>query len=90
MKRKTKITIETERHLSISRSNLGVVSRCDQCREDVRMLRPEVAATMADVSVRTIYRWVEAEKVHYKETPDGLLLICLNSLVRDPQAKPGE
>ena len=41
---------------------------------------PDEAAILAHVSSRTIYRWVEAETIHFAETPDGLLLICLNSL----------
>ncbi len=44
------------------------------------MLRPEEAAATAGVTVRTVNRWVEAEVVHFDETPDGRLLICANSV----------
>ena len=44
------------------------------------MLRPEEAAITAGVTVREINRWVEAETIHFDETPDGRLLICANSL----------
>jgi hypothetical protein len=87
MKRQTKITIETERHLIISRSHQAVVSRCDQCREEARMLMPEVAARVVDVSVRTIYRWAESGRIHFTETPNGSLLICLTSLIHERQVE---
>ncbi len=45
-----------------------------------RMLTPEEAAPAAGVSVRPAYRLVEDGLIHFKETPDGLLLVCLNKL----------
>jgi excisionase family DNA binding protein len=44
------------------------------------MITPSEAAAMAGVTVRTINRWVEAERLHFAETGDGLLLICPNSV----------
>ena len=44
------------------------------------MLSTDHAAIAAHVSSRTIFRWVESGMVHSSETPDGLLLICPNSL----------
>jgi predicted site-specific integrase-resolvase len=44
------------------------------------MVTPQQASAIAGVSVRTINRWVEAGRVHFMETPDGLLLLCLDSL----------
>jgi len=44
------------------------------------MLRPDEAAVTAGVSVRQVNRWVEAETVHFDETPDGCLFICANSV----------
>jgi len=41
---------------------------------------PEEAAMMAGVSWRTISQWVEEGRVHFTETPEGLLLICINSV----------
>jgi len=46
------------------------------------MLRPEEAAISAGVSVREVNRWVEAETVHFDETPDGRLFICANSVAQ--------
>jgi hypothetical protein len=47
------------------------------------MAAPEHAAAVARVTVRTIYRWVEEEKVHFTESHDGSVSVCLRScLVR--------
>jgi hypothetical protein len=43
---------------------------------------------MIGVSLRTIYRWVESQRLHVIETPAGLLLICLDSL-REPGPRAG-
>jgi len=45
------------------------------------MFTPEVAARLASVSQRTIYRWIEAGSLHFTETPDGGLLVCQASLL---------
>jgi hypothetical protein len=44
------------------------------------MVTLDEAAILAKVSSSTIYRWVEAEKIHFEDTPEGLPLICLNAL----------
>jgi hypothetical protein len=50
------------------------------------MIVPDHAAAIAGVSTRIIYRWLDTEKLHFLENPDGLL-ICLNSLTRASVAK---
>ena len=44
------------------------------------MVKPEHAATIAELSVRVIYRLVEQGAIHYQEGADGSLIICLKSL----------
>jgi len=44
------------------------------------MFTPEKAAAMGGVSSRTIYRWIEGDRLHFTEQPGGLLRICANSL----------
>ena len=81
MKRRTEITIETERLVIMARSfTRKQLSWCSWCDEGVDMLSTDNAALVGKVSSRTIFRWVEAGIVHSSETPDGLLLICPNSL----------
>jgi len=79
-KRRTGITIETDRLFVIRRRGCSVLAWCGACAEQVKMVTPDEAAVLSRVSSRTIYRWVEGEKIHFAETQDGLLLICLNSL----------
>lgn len=81
MKRRTEITIETQRLLMLSRRKLSVVAWCAACDARVTMITADEAASLAGLSPRTIYRRVEAEKVHFSETADGVLLVCLNSLL---------
>ena len=78
--KRTEISIETHRVLVISRLRKSAPVWCCSCRAQVNMVMPDEAAVLAGVSSRTIYRWIEAEKLHFTETPDGLLRICLNSL----------
>jgi hypothetical protein len=52
----------------------------------VEMITPNEAAKLAGISSRSVYRLVEAESIHFTETHDGLLLICLNSLHRSMPA----
>lgn len=49
---------------------------CEECASEVTLLAPEEAALVSGLSVRAIYRLVEAGLIHYKETADGLLLVC--------------
>lgn len=56
------------------------LGHCEPCGGQVRMVTADVAAILSGVSPRSIYRRVETGEVHYTETPDGLLLICANSI----------
>src|SRR5687767_6474792 len=58
---------------------------CAGCGADSAMLAPEAAARATGTSARQIYRLVEAGRVHFAETPDGALFVCLSSL-----GPPGE
>jgi hypothetical protein len=82
-KKRTTITIETERVLIISR-RVGRHSPprawCAECDALVKLVSPEAAAALASVSPRTIYRWVETDRLHFTETAENTLLICLNSI----------
>jgi hypothetical protein len=77
-RRRTEVTLETR--LRIIRRSAPATVFCAQCPAPVPLITPEEAAVLARTSTRTIYRWVEAEQLHYSETPEGRLLICPNSL----------
>ena len=79
-KKRTEITIETERVIVIRRRRLPVHAWCQPCGGQVVMVTVDEAARAACVSARTVYRWVEDEKLHFIETAEGGLLICQASI----------
>jgi hypothetical protein len=81
-KKGTEITVETERVLVIRRRYRAVEEWCAGCKETVLMIRPDQAAAVAGRSLREIFSEVEAAALHFVEKPDGMLLICLNSLLK--------
>lgn len=99
-RRRTEITVETRRQLVFHVGQQGPQEQattaeqaeqsrqelqwCAACAQTVMMLTPEEAATVAGVSTRTIYRWVETDRAHFDEAPDGTLRVCLNSLQAEP------
>ena len=78
--KRVEITVETERILFISHRQTTAVTWCKGCGRRGEMLTVDDAARSARVSSRTMYRWVEAGKVHFIETGDGCLLVCRDSL----------
>ncbi|HVG17903.1 MAG TPA: sigma-70 family RNA polymerase sigma factor [Blastocatellia bacterium] len=79
-KNKTEIIIETDRVFVIRRPASVILIWCGACNQTSKMATPEDVAAMAGVSLRAIYRAVEAGRVHFNEMAEGPLLVCLNSL----------
>ena len=77
MKTRTEVTLETDRWIVITRP--GRRRWCSACALHVEMMTIDDAALVAQVSTRTIFRWVECGALHASETPQGLLLVCPNS-----------
>ena len=82
-KRRTEVTIETQRVFVIRTPKDSTRVWCAVCAALLKAVTPAEAAVLACVSTRTIYRWVEAGKLHFTETPDGTLWICFNSLLSE-------
>jgi hypothetical protein len=80
-KKRTEITLETERILVIRRRYRAIEAWCDSCAEQVAMIRPDQAAAVTGQSQRAIFGDIELAALHFLEQPDGMLLICLNSLL---------
>ena len=74
------ITLERDEFSVIRRPVHRAPTWCTQCEGSVQMITPDEAVAVAGRSAREIYRWVEAGRVHFLETPQGLLSICLRSL----------
>jgi hypothetical protein len=60
-------------------TNSTTLGWCPVCHTSGLMVSPATAAAASTQSIRTIYRWVEAGKLHYTEEIGGLL-VCLASL----------
>ena len=81
MKRRIEIAQETNQLIVLRRQGNAIQSGwCDRCAEQVQMVTSEQGALIAGMSLRQIVRETDAGKLHFQETPDGRLLICLNSL----------
>ena len=55
---------------------------CSACGELVNTVTPENAAILSDVEASTINERIAARTIHCLRTPDGLSLVCLNSLLK--------
>ena len=82
IRRRTQITILTERSSVVTRQNSRpeTVRECPDCGRMVKMLPVGEAAKFARVNSLTIYRLVEAGQLHFAETQEGCLLVCSASL----------
>jgi len=57
----------------------GVLLHCPKCGTKAVMLPVEAAAAVTGITQRTLYRWMEEEKLHFIESPDGTVLVCAES-----------
>ena len=80
--RTIELTFERTEFFAVLNPRRSTVAQCAECGGRVPVVTPEEAASIAGVMARTIYHWVEAGRVHFMETPEGLLLVCLASLPR--------
>lgn len=82
MKRKriAEIVIEASRTIIYTRRYQARTKWCPSCGAEVEMITAFEAAGLAGVSSYTIYRWAEEGRIHSDATPEGALLVCLNSL----------
>ncbi|OLE52158.1 MAG: hypothetical protein AUG51_19580 [Acidobacteria bacterium 13_1_20CM_3_53_8] len=79
--RRTKVVIETERIICVSQRRTAMDVWCDECGQHANMLSLEEAVAVTGLSPQEICRKVGADALHFRERADGLLFICLNSLL---------
>jgi hypothetical protein len=82
-KRRTEIVVEREQVLVIKRLDNRESRRCVECGGQTEMVSVDEGAVLTCLSARAIYRRVEAGQLHFIETEEGLLLVCVHSLL-DP------
>jgi hypothetical protein len=78
-RKRTQVTVETDDVLVIRRAAGRSLGACPICGARGSLATVAEAARVSRVSERTIHRWVEDARVHFTETPQGRLLICLKS-----------
>jgi len=78
--KRTHITVEKHEVWVVRQGRKIVTAWCETCGATVEMVTAEQAAALAEVSTRAIYRQVESGQIHFTETADGQLFVCLNSL----------
>ena len=81
-RKKTEIIVERDQVLVIRKLDHRARRWCAECGEQVLMVSVDDAASIAGLTSRAVYRQVETGQVHFSETTDGSLLICLNSLMK--------
>lgn len=72
---------ETLQVVIIKRSAVAEQRKCSECSETSGLITPHEAAAIRGVSTRVIYRWLEDRSIHFVETDDGELFICLRTFV---------
>lgn len=87
MKVKRRIEIITVREQTYQRHNTMQFSStpsapqwCDGCQTQRQMLDSEIAAMISGITLRTLFRWIESGQIHFVETLEGKVLICLQSV----------
>ncbi len=89
-KSRAEITVETQQIVIIRQAEPLISRWCSNCAATVQMVASEKAAILLRSSQRAICRQVEAGQLHFSETGDGKLFICLNSITNHLNTKPGE
>jgi hypothetical protein len=80
VKKRTRITIETERVLVISKARSTLHGWCPVCNKVVSLLRPD-EATAFTADLHPSQCPLEIDKLHFISTADGRVSVCLNSLL---------
>jgi hypothetical protein len=57
-----------------------LLRRCIDCAEDVSWVTPQQAQVLTGLTLREIFRRIEASSIHFNETAPGQVYICPNSL----------
>ena len=79
--RKTEKEVEIHEFYVIRTPSGSLPAVCGECSKgDAIMIVPEHATVLAQVPLRTIYRWVESGLIHYREITNGSIVVCLKSL----------
>ena len=74
IKRKTQISVRTERLLMVRKSKPSFLTVCATC--GAALVAPEQAARALGKRTRDVYREIEKGTLHFTELAGGELLVC--------------
>ena len=81
LSRRTVITFEKlERCFYQVPGSEPMLGRCEQCRVEVSWLTPNQVVALTGLTLRKIFRRIEADSFHFSESDPKVLHICPNSL----------
>jgi predicted site-specific integrase-resolvase len=74
--------IEIHERLIVRTASGSLPVLCEACSAgDSILLSPEQASALTGIPARLIYRLVEAGTIHYSETPNGKITLCIKTLL---------
>ena len=85
---KTEVRIDLDDVRLVERRGRSVEGWCSSCGETVILVTAEDAAMLAGLDARSVYRLIESLEIHWGEKPDGLLLVCLRSILDSTARRP--
>ena len=86
--KRTETTIETHEVWVVRKPAGPFPAWCTDCAGRPPMLTPDEAAALSGLSLRAIFRLVEAGGVHFLETAGGRLVVCPASLTAQSARAP--
>ena len=80
VKRRIKVETRTERTLLLCARRKITRAWCGACLCQTQMITPHEAAKEIRVSLRKLFGYIEERRLHFLETEEGELFICVESL----------
>lgn len=86
---KREIILVRERRITINLNDEAAEIFCRHCKTTAHFITANEAAAINQTTAREIFRMVEDGRIHFRETAQGSLLVCLESLtnLRDEHGK---
>jgi hypothetical protein len=81
MKKTTRITIETERVLTLRGGGLGPFW-CERCAAETEIVALEALGNLAPEEPEKIQQWLDKGELHWSQSPQASVRVCLRSLMR--------
>ena len=78
--RQTEITVEVDQIITFKRRHVEL-DWCPNCGAEVLMVTPDEATAIAGFGSREIFRLVDGAEIHFTESSQGLVRLCLPSLL---------